>query len=349
MDIQQLRPLVEKMFFDAGLDGREIDIEAVNGGGNNKGFVVQTSGEKYLAKVYYNSPADTRDRLGREYAFLSYALNINLNCVPQAIFSNPSEKIGLYEFVEGRKLLSSELTRQHVMEAAHFICELNTDVNKTKGDELPIASEACFSIGEHFSLVDRRIGLLKDLPVDADLDRQALAFVAELDDLWGQIKEDISASRETVMAELAWKDRCISPSDFGFHNALLRSAGDMCFIDFEYAGWDDPAKMIGDFFSQPEVSVSFDYFDDFLNEALSYTPNKERLAVRAQLLLPLFQIKWCCILLNEFLPAAAKRRQFANPVAEIEQRKKLQLEKAQKLFNSIQVNLNQSRCESWHI
>ena len=38
-------------------------------------------------------------------------------------------------------------------------------------------------------------------------------------------------------------ERTLSPSDFGFHNALKRSDGRIVFLDFEYFGWDDPAKM----------------------------------------------------------------------------------------------------------
>jgi hypothetical protein len=341
MDVQQLRPFIKDMLFDAGLDGSEIDVEVVCGGGNNKVFAVQAPDNKYLAKAYFSNPEDKRDRLGNEYAFLSYALSINISCVPKSFFSNSVEKIGLYEFVEGRKLLSTELTLQHVMEAARFISELNSKenidaVSNEQALQLPKASEAGFSIEQHFYLVDRRINILKDLPVDFNVDQQALDFVIELDAGWQQIKSEISSVSESIVVELAREDRCISPSDFGFHNALLRSSGDICFIDFEYAGWDDPAKMIGDFFSQPEIPVSLDYFDAFLNETLSYTPNKGVLAARAYLLFPIFQIKWCCIMLNEFLPVDAKRRQFANPVAELEQRKMLQLKKAQKLFNLIQ-------------
>ena len=50
--------------------------------------------------------------------------------------------------------------------------------------------------------------------------------------------------------ELAPQHRCLSPSDFGFHNALLRGrpgvpgARDWVFLDFEYFGWDDPAKTV---------------------------------------------------------------------------------------------------------
>ncbi len=35
----------------------------------------------------------------------------------------------------------------------------------------------------------------------------------------------------------------VSPSDFGFHNALLDDGGAISFLDFEYSGRDDPAKL----------------------------------------------------------------------------------------------------------
>ena len=45
---------------------------------------------------------------------------------------------------------------------------------------------------------------------------------------------------------IAPEERCISPSDFGLHNAI-RTAADIRFIDFEFAGWDDPAKALVNF------------------------------------------------------------------------------------------------------
>ena len=45
--------------------------------------------------------------------------------------------------------------------------------------------------------------------------------------------------------------RVLSPSDFGFHNALRRPDGTIVFVDFEYFGWDDPAKMMADAMLHP--------------------------------------------------------------------------------------------------
>src|SRR5581483_2047702 len=106
--------------------------------------------------------------------------------------------------------------------------------------------------------------------------------------------------------------RCISPSDFGFHNALLKPDGKLCFIDFEYAGWDDPAKTVCDFFCQPSVPVDRKHLGRFVEGIIPGFQDPERLEQRIRALLPVYGIKWCCILLNEFLPVGKARRRFAS-------------------------------------
>ena len=328
----QLSLSISDLLLEAGIDIFNMEIASVDGGGNNKVFAVRTKSGKYLAKVYYSNTSDTRNRLKAEYSFLEYARKIGIECVPKPIFSSPEKNMGLYEFVQGRKLTSPELLPQHISQAAKFVRALNERFEKE--DALPTASEACFSIEQHFLLIDKRIKKLLSLPAVSEIDHQALLFVGKLDNVLKNLIDDLVAKCGSISKQLDAADRCISPSDFGFHNALLKDNGEISFIDFEYAGWDDPAKMIGDFFSQPAIPVSLKYFDSFISGALDYSKNKYELAQRARLLLPLFQIKWCCIILNDFLPDAASRRHFANPNLEPLKRKRQQLERAQQFFHS---------------
>jgi thiamine kinase-like enzyme len=337
MEDGAVRASVARLLGEAGLESADLALEAAGGGGNNRVFAVHARDAKYLAKVYFNHPTDRRDRLGTEYGFLSYAWGIGLRSVPRPISRNSEGNIGLYEFVEGRKLLSSELDRGHLDQAARFFRTLNLRSNRNLAGALPEASEACFSVEQHFALVDRRIERLRAFPAHSPVDREALSFIETLGVAWRQAKEKISRQigHSAIAATLSVQDRCVSPSDFGFHNALLRNSGELCFIDFEYAGWDDPAKTVGDFFCQPAIPVPLGYFAHYLEQAVSFSPNATVLAERVRRLMPVFQIKWCCIMLNEFLPDAAQRRRFANPTTEPEQRKRSQLEKAQRFFKLI--------------
>ena len=120
--MENLKSSLADMLVGAGIDSDGIEINPIYGGGNNRVVSVQTKAGKYLAKTYYSHPSDTRNRLAAEYAFLSYALNIGLDCVPKPIFCDQKNNIGLYEFVEGRKLRNSELTQRFCLAAPfrHF-------------------------------------------------------------------------------------------------------------------------------------------------------------------------------------------------------------------------------------
>jgi len=50
-------------------------------------------------------------------------------------------------------------------------------------------------------------------------------------------------------------NRILSPSDFGLHNTISEKKK-LYFLDFEYFGWDDPIKLICDFFWHPGNNMS---------------------------------------------------------------------------------------------
>ena len=182
-----LNSSIAQLLMDAGISIANLDIAQIEGGGNNKAFAVHTKSKKYLAKIYYSHPSDTRNRLNAEYSFLKYARKIGIECVPKPIFSIPQRNMGLYEFVQGRKLTLSELEAQHIYQAAKFVHRLN---EKLKQDNvLPTASEGCFSIEKHLLLIDLRVKKLLSLPITTDIDRQARSFVIELDSVWKKLKD----------------------------------------------------------------------------------------------------------------------------------------------------------------
>ena len=106
------------------------------------------------------------------------------------------------------------------------------------------------------------------------------------------------------------------------------------FLDFEYAGWDDPAKLTGDFFSQVAVPVPLAFKDEVFNAVAAMLPDREGALRRMHLLLPLYRIKWCCIILNHFLPVDSGRRDFAQG-ALLEQKVE-QLDKVKSLLASFE-------------
>jgi hypothetical protein len=124
--------------------------------------------------------------------------------------------------------------------------------------------------------------------------------------LWRRVDERIrSAVASDHRDELPWAERCLSPSDFGFHNTLRQSDGTLRFLDFEYAGWDDPAKTIIDFCNQPDRLLPVELARVFRERSTSAFPSPRSLQNRVAILEPLYQLKWACICLNNFLPGRA--------------------------------------------
>ena len=339
MDSNALELAVAALLTAHGYGRERFSLEPISASGNNRVFKLQCAGQKLVLKWYFHDVTDHRDRLGAEYAFLEHAWNLGLRCIPQPLGKDLATHLAIYEYVDGNKLEAHQVDTTAVLQAGKFFASLNCHQSRTLASLLPSASEACFSVAEHFTMVDARLARLKHMPVESELDQVAYAFVTRLDDYWVTTKNRLLEGCGLLDIEpddvLPPSDRCLSPSDFGFHNALMRPDGSLCFIDFEYAGWDDPVKAVGDFFSHPGVAVPREHFELFLEQALAPFENSQYAAQRVRMFEPISQVKWCCIILNEFLPSAARRRHFANPVTDALEIKRRQLGKAEKLFNSL--------------
>ena len=212
-----------------------FDIKPLSGGGNNRVYRVQNGDEQRVLKVYFNNPADPRDRFGTEKAFYSYLWALGIRRTPQPLGWDADNRFALFEAVEGRKLSAGELALNHVNQALEFVAELNRAKSHPSAERIPPASEACFSMAGHLDCVGRRVDRLRRLETLSDIDRQAASFVqAELVPLWSQVCDAIVAcAPEQMGRELPEAERCLSPSDFGFHNALLPGDGKLRFFDFE--------------------------------------------------------------------------------------------------------------------
>ena len=108
------------------------------------------------------------------------------------------------------------------------------------------------------------------------------------------------------------EQQTISPSDFGFHNALRRKNGALVFLDFEYFGWDDPVKLMCDFAFHQGMELSLSIRKYWFQKTLKLYGN-DCLLSRLNALWPLYGLCWVLILLNEFRSDVWKRRCGANP------------------------------------
>src|SRR5262249_2973278 len=156
----------------------------------------------------------------------------------------------------GRKLLPPEVDRGAVGQALAFLTEVNRRRHLPAAQALPVASEAYFTLAGHFECVERRLRVLGEINPSAEVDCEAAPLAQDqLAPAWRAVCGRVQGRALGIgpEAELPPADRRLSPSDFGFHNALRTESGRLRFLDFEYAGWDDLAKTVADFFCQVAV------------------------------------------------------------------------------------------------
>ncbi len=312
--------IVARLLCSAGLPGA-FQLERLAGGRNNRVYRASTSAGQALLKWYFHDAQDERDRLGAEYAFAEFAWAAGVRDVPQPLACDKQSRLAVYEYIDGQRF--DRVGADDVRAAIDFVHRLNEHAHDDAAKDLPMAAEACFSPREHLQCAERRVERLRRIENLATIHTDAVRFVNDqlapaCQRITGQVAQS-AASADEFEALLPQSERCLSPSDFGFHNALLTPDKVVRFIDFEYAGWDDPAKLVCDFFCQVEVPVPREYFDSFAHAIAGGCLEPPAHVIRMRKLLPVYRVKWCCIVLNEFLPAESARRQFSGADSQPEQ------------------------------
>lgn len=318
---------IQDILLKAKINFETFTYAPLKGGANNRVYKISLDQNKcYILKHYFSDKTDLRNRLFSEYSFLKYAWNKKIKNIPEPIYTSNEENLALYSYIPGKLAQVSDVTNENIQKAIEFIINLNS--NKTKDLELPKASEACFCIENHLNLIDKRINRLLSLPKSLKINDELFKFLnSSLIPKWEKLK-----NRNFFDRNLETKDICISPSDFGFHNALINNS-DIYFIDFEYAGLDDPAKLVCDFFCQPKIPVPIGFFNEFAKSISSITSNPDACLERINFLFPVYQIKWCCIILNVFIKNENNRRTFSQSL----QDPLNQLDLAKTLLNKIKI------------
>ncbi|MCX7712461.1 MAG: hypothetical protein N2035_02155 [Chthoniobacterales bacterium] len=305
------------------LGSDNYEIYPLHSGGNNSIFIAKREKIKIVIKKYFRDLRDKRDRYDTEKKF--YLLE--LENTPKSLFWNDQKKIAAFEYIEGN--IPNEVTSDDIQNIVKWICYIQKKRDSFVAKEISLASDACLSIRDHIFSLKRRIDKL----LNGNLKHKGFMDFFQ-NELYPKAQKIINFVEKSFSSKLDYKIvenyQILSPSDFGYHNILKGKDNKLWFFDFEYSGWDDPAKLICDFFCQPQVSVPLGFSENFINALVEFTGDKE-IANRFEILYPLHQVKWACILLNEFSHSGAARRKFAKKIINLDN----QLTKAKKLLCQI--------------
>lgn len=309
-------------------------------GGNSKVYrVTCDDGTHYAAKFYFQRTVDGLDRLEVEFSSLQFLWNNGERCVPQPLAVDRGSQIALYQYVDGIEVNSQAVSNSDIEQLVKFSIRLKQLAMSESADELPRAAEACFSFHALHENITRRLERLKVVQGEGAsytaMQRfLSQEFVPTLDAVAERARRRVGAAGWiTELPRNAWT---LSPSDFGFHNTLRRPDGSIVFLDFEYFGKDDPVKMIADFVLHPAMELSESSKRFYVERMLQCFSDDQGLPDRLALSYPLFGLKWCMILLNEFVPKYLDRREFAiTSVTDREHVRERQLLKSKRMLGKI--------------
>jgi hypothetical protein len=333
-----LRPLLSTF-----LGRRVTALRQVGGGRNSRIFRVTAPPEAAVAaKFFVRNTEERRRRSALEFEAFRFLWDQGERCIPRPLSLHPEHSCALYEFVSGTPVPPGEETPEDIDRSVAFLDRLRAIARKGDNDRLSPASEACFSIDDLGSNLDFRVDRLLAIPDPEEPYPALRRFLKE--DLCPLLTARVADARKRLKgspAILPKRFRTLSPSDFGFHNSIRRPDGTLAFVDFEYFGWDDPAKTISDFILHPAMKLSAALRRRYLRGCLDVYGEDPDLAKRLDCFYPLFGLKWCLILLNEFVPQDLTRRTFAGAdVLAPAAARKRQLARARRLLARIRDTQN---------
>jgi len=317
-----------------GVAVRSVRPVVRQGGGNNRLFRVETEeGQVYALKSYPRQPSDLRDRLLTEFTALDFMRRHGMTQVPKPIAKDSDGNFALYEWIEGTPVQPSAMA---IDAAVVFVRALHRLGNAADAASMPLASEACFSAQLIVEQVEARLAALSaQAPAHPELrDFLDRAFKPAAQRAITHAREIYARAGIGFNVPVDPKQRSLSPSDFGFHNALMRADGRIAFLDFEYFGWDDPVKLASDFVLHPGMDLTPQLKKRFLDSMSDVFQADKTFDARLRASLPLYAMRWTMILLNEFLPERWARRVMAGTRGDRSAILRAQLDKARRMVRS---------------
>ena len=276
---------------------RIYKAELMTGRANSQVYKLSSiDAQNYLLKIYPDRQSDSRPRLETEFATCQILSQLSYP-VGFAVTSDVNFGWGIYEWLDGAPISNSD--KAFIQESLKFACRLYVDSHRTEAfARFSNASEACLSGIEISDQIEKRVNKLLTVrdPV------LSLYLNNDFIPTFNFVSKNAKKSRGYSFFEpLPRRYQMVSPSDFGSHNAFRQSSGAIVFYDFEYFGWDDPVKFVSDFYWHPGMNLNTGMRTLWRDGASAICYADPDFSSRLIAYLPLFGLRWCLIILNEFL------------------------------------------------
>lgn len=316
-----------------------ISLVRLGGGRNSRAWRVELRDGRRLAAKQYTPPAEGgRDRLENEWGALSFLSANGISQVPRPLFLDRPNRLALYSFIEGEAPARHQGRQEDLEPLLDFLAALRRLHSAPGADLLLPAAEACLQPGDLPGQLARRLAALKEVPAVMESGRDLRRFLENrFEPAWAAVR--LSAAAGEPPKPLARELAVLSPSDFGFHNAVRAPGGELHLLDFEHFGWDDPVKLALDTALHPHEAMGLSREQRSFFGARMAEIHRDDVDFKKRLTYyrPLIVLKWALILLNEFRTSDLERRAFAG-WASSEDIVKGQLLKADKMLMNLETD-----------
>ena len=307
-----------------------LGIEEVRKGANSRVFCVKTADSAFALKKY--PLTDSRDRQGAEARALAFFERAQIADTPRLIASDTQSGVSLMSWLDGAAV--SAVSNADVEQFAEFQLRLDSAIDDAAARQIGEASEACLSgariVAQSRTRLDRLMNVRDSAVGFADFLDNSLApalavFERNAREIYVKLGEDFDR-------ELPRRRLTLIASDFGAHNVLRALNQRLVFVDFEYFGWDDPLTSVANFVLHPGMELTEAQRAIYTNRLVKHFGSADEPRLKA--LLPLYAVRWCAIILGDFLPERWQHRsQVTSGGPDWDQVRKDQLDKARRLLN----------------
>jgi hypothetical protein len=324
------------------LGGAPDGARALRRSGNNRVVLVTgPAGRRCVVKRAVPEPRSPRDRSLTEFRAVTLMWEQGIRSVPEPLFHDAGRGIALYSFAPGRALSGPEIQPAHVESAAEFLLRLRDVSRREAAAGFGEAADSRRRLADYLEVVERRLTRISSGLSAAPLGPEIGALLqSRALPLWRELRSRFEAEARTrrwsLEAELPADARMLSPSDFGFHNCMVDDSGRAVFLDFEYFGWDDPAKLISDFFHSVAHEVPWALKWELLDRFAAGLGDPEPFLARWEAVVDLIGFEWILIVLNVAVPEVLERRLFADPGADPLSLVRGRLERASRMLDAIE-------------
>ena len=218
-------------------------------GNNNDTYIIKGKKTKTFLKIYKDNHYEKKDRLKKEYKALDFLSKKNFP-VPRPILKNEDLNWLHLEFLEGKKPI---INKNYLNFCYRILIDLKLLSQKELNEKFSEATEACLSFNSLLSQIDHKFNTLvkiKDSGLNSFLFFKFLPFYENIKTYYKKHCLFLNKNKK-IKKNL----QILSPSDFGVHNTILNKKK-YYILDLEYFGWDDPVKLVSDFYWHPAMKLT---------------------------------------------------------------------------------------------